>query len=94
MFAVHGCNVTQFKERSGYPHCESYNMTDIEVQYCNSPLKEGGAGSCTRSPDWDGRAWQVPGDCAYIDRLMAAEEIGFNGGKFQGCDLKDGQVFV
>jgi hypothetical protein len=73
---LHGCDVTPFQHNEGYPWCENYNMTEIELEFEKSPIPYV-ANSAKLT-------WEKPGDCARHD----AEIIGgqdFNGHPFKDC---------
>jgi hypothetical protein len=83
--SLHSCNINTTKRyklssddqlSSFDPHCEQYNIPEVERQYYQSPL---------RGPE--GRPdllWSKPGDCKKFDGMIRAG-ADFNKRKFVGC---------
>ena len=76
MLRLNGCNITEYLDQKAYPHCEQYNLTDIEIQYDASPIP--------KAPH-DKHVWGKIGDCSKFRSLMTSGH-GLNGHKFRGCD--------
>lgn len=72
---LHGCDITPFKSNPHYPHCETHNMTEIELKFDSSPIYFQAI-----RPDYN---WAQPGDCAKFDEMIISD-YDFNGKSFTG----------
>jgi len=61
---LHGCDVSDFVDKPGYPRCEYENMTDVELQFAESSL--------AYDINHKGRNWEKPGDCARFESIIRA----------------------
>ena len=82
MKRLNGCNMTKYRSLPSYPNCEAYNKTEIEILFANNP---GGIVHRTLNPNFN---WAKVGDCQQMDESIATG-VGFNRGKFRGCDDND-----
>ena len=74
MQRLHGCDVN--KTAPEYPHCEKYDLADVEDSFSKSPIPFN-----TANPKFN---WVKPGDCSKF-REKVKEGRGFNRKKFTGC---------
>lgn len=79
MLRLHGCDVSEYANTHGYPHCERYNLDEIESNFAASPVPYKAT-----DPEYN---WAKPGDCKRFSDEILAEKKGFNGKPFEGCQV-------
>jgi len=74
---LHGCDIGKYVDHPDYPHCETHNLTDVELQFFSSPISK----SPIDRPDLQ---WSKPGDCSKFDAIIKSGK-DFNLRPFRGC---------
>ena len=79
MARLNGCDVTPFVNDPGYPHCDLYNMSEVEQEIASLDWME-------HRVDTPNLNWAKPGDCAKFDAVVSGG-VGFNGASYtkQNC---------